>query len=102
MQYTAVSPQQLMIYSTSGTTDTTGSITFNIAGIFGQVYSVQAQVIRDTVDPKLACVALVRSFTTNSVVVQVFESKTTAFGSAAEGFEKTSAAVVVHLNVFGI
>ncbi len=98
--YVTTSNVQMDMYATSGTTDATGAITFTLpAGMFGSVFSVQVQAVRDTVNPTTACFALVRSFSATSVVVQVFESKTNSFGG--EGLEKTAAATVVTLAVFG-
>lgn len=94
----------MMIWQVSGTTNATGAITFTIpAGAFTTVYSVTATAVRDTVNPALACFALVRTYTTSSVVVQVFESKNTGvlLGGNIEGLELSTAATTVLLTVFG-
>ncbi len=94
----------LKIACGKATTNATGQLTFDIsaAGLTA-VTAVHAQAVRDTADPTRACVAVVRSYTTLQVVVQVFESKTTGMliGGVAEGLEVTNLATEVHLTVYG-
>lgn len=105
LAYAVAANVQGQLYVASGTTSATGAITFAIpAGTFSTVYVVNAQCVRDTVTPGTACFAVVRSFTTTSVVVQVFESKMTnvVLGGSVEGLELSTLATTVHLTVFGM
>lgn len=103
-QYSVVSDRTSTMYHAVGTTSAAGALTFTIpAGMFSSITAVHATAVRDTVSATTACFALVRSYTTSSVVVQVFESKTTgiALGGTAEGLEVTPTATSVCLTVFG-
>lgn len=101
MVYSLMSHGPQMVYTATGTTSATGALTFTLpAGMFTSVLSVQANAIRDTVSPGVACFALVRTFSPTSVAVQVFESRTIVLGGG-EGLEATTTATVVHLAVFG-
>jgi hypothetical protein len=97
---------QLQLYTTSATTDTTGSAIIALpAGLFSVVYAAFATAVRDNPDPTAACFALVRSYSATSVVVQIFESHTTTgikSGGSAEGLEATASATTVLLTVFGM
>lgn len=103
--YGVTSNVQLLLYTATGTTNATGAITFAIpAGTFDTVYGAHAQAVRDTASPAFACFAVVRSFTTTSVVVQVFESKMTGvvLGGNVEGLELSTSATTVLLTVLGM
>jgi len=94
--------QNLLIYATSGTTSSAGALTFTLpAGLFTSVVGVTATVIRDSTNPTQAAFAMVRSYSATSVVIQVFESKTTSLGMAAEGLAATTTVTTVALTVFG-
>lgn len=103
--YAVISQQPIWIHNAIGTTSTSGALTFTLAaGLFPTaIVAVHAQVVRDTAAPASAAFALVRTYTTTSVVVQVFESKTTsiALGGTVEGLEATTSATVVSITVFG-
>lgn len=104
MQFGVVSDQTIVVYSRFGTTSTAGLITFTLpTGMFSTITGVHATAIRDTTSAPTACFALVRSYTTTSVVVAVFESKTTgvAIGGMVEGLETTPTATSVCVTVFG-
>lgn len=95
----------LKLYTDVQTSSTTGALTFALpAGYFTTVNSVQASCIRNTADPTLAAFAMVRSFSTTSVVVQCFESKNTGvlLGGNVEGLELATAALSIHLMVVGV
>ena len=101
---TAAVPMRIL--TVTANTTATGSLTYDYAAAgFTSVYGVNAQAVRNTVDPALACFATVRSFTTSQVVVQVWESKTNAvliLGVNIESIEPTAAVTTVFLTVFGI
>ncbi len=95
----------LKLFTTSGTTNTSGGITFGIpVGTFTTVYFAQATAVRNTASAASACFALVRSVTASTVVVQVFESATTGIllGGTVEGLEATTTATTVLLQVVGL
>jgi hypothetical protein len=81
-----------------------GAVTFTLpAGYFTAVHSVIATAVRDTTDARYAVFATVRTYTTSSVVVAVWDSKTsvTLLGSVTEGLELSPNAASVLLTVFG-
>lgn len=91
-------------YVTSGTTDSSGTVTFTIpAGTFATVTAAVPAVVRNTSTPSAFAWAFVRSQTATSVVVQVAESKTTGvlIGGTIEGAEAAPAGVTVTLVVYG-
>lgn len=94
----------MMVWTTTGTTNATGAITFTIpAGAFTTIYTVHADAVRDTANPALGCFAMIRSYSTTAVTVQVFESKNTGvlLGGNIEGLEVATTAVTVLLTVLG-
>jgi len=91
-------------YVTSGTTDSTGTVTFAIpAGTFATVTAAVPTVVRNTTAPASFAWAFIRTQTTSQVVVQVAESKTTntLLLSSAEGAEAAGPGVTVTLVVYG-
>ncbi len=99
-----VSTVKARIYTASGTTNTSGLITFAIpAGLFLSVLSVSAQAVRNATAATTACFAQVLSFSQTSVAVAVFESKTSGvlLGGTTEGLEATPTATSVLLTVIG-
>lgn len=102
--YTLAASTQQLVFTAAGTTSASGALTFTLpAGMFTTITSVQASAIRDSAAPGQAAFAMVRSFSTSSVVVQVFESKMTGvvLGGNVEGLELSTSAITVHLAVFG-
>lgn len=101
MVYMMATNAQQLIYTATGTTSTAGALTFTLpAAMFTTITSVQASVVRDSATPATAAFAMVRTFNTSTVVVQVFESRTIILGGG-EGLEATTTATTVHLAVFG-
>ncbi len=104
--YYVISDVALRAWCFSGTTSTTGALTVTIpAGAFTTVLGVSATAVRNTTDPTLACFALVRSYSNTQVVLQVFESRTSAvllLGVNIEGLETTNTATPVLVTVFGV
>ncbi len=96
----------LKVWATTGTTNAAGALTITVpAGAFTTVLGVTATAVRDTTNPTIACFALVRSYSTSQVVVQVFESKTSAvllLGANIEGLEATTTATPVLVTIFGV
>ncbi|MET0701658.1 MAG: hypothetical protein ABWY93_18565 [Mycobacterium sp.] len=95
----------MRVWTASAVSSATGAVTFTIpAGTFTTVQFIELTVMRDTADPTLAAFAMLRSFTTTSVVGQVFESKNTGvlLGGFIEGLDVASAAVSVMVKVTGV
>lgn len=94
----------LKVWQTTGVTTTTGALTVAIpADVFDVITGVQVTAVRNTTSPASACFATVRSYSVTSVVIQVFESKTTTanIGNSIEGLEATATATTVLVTVFG-
>lgn len=94
----------MTVYATNGTTNATGALTLTLpAGLFTGIYAVHADTVRNSADPTVACFAQVRSFSTSTVVIQVFESRTSGvlLGGTTEGLELASGAVAVTCTVIG-
>ncbi len=88
----------------AGTTNATGGVTFTLpSNYFTVVYGAVATAVRNSADPTMATFAMVRSWSSTSVVVQVFESKTSGvlLGGIIEGLEASGAGIPVQLMVFG-
>lgn len=86
-------------------TNVTGAVTFTLpVGLFTTIQYISPVVIRDSADPTLATFAMVRSYSTTSIVIQCFESKTSGvlIGGVIEGLDVTSAAVAVMIKVTGV
>lgn len=91
-------------YTTSASA-VVGGVTFTLpAGYFTAVHTVIPTAVRDTTDARYACFATVRQFSTSTVVVAVWDSKTsvTLIGSVTEGLELSPDAATVLLTVIGI
>lgn len=86
-------------------TNSSGAVTFTLpsAYLFTITYA-GASVVRDSAAPASATFAMVRSVSATSVIVQVFESKTTGIlvGGTVEGLEPAGAGVQVLLHVTGL
>jgi hypothetical protein len=95
----------MRIHTAIATTTAAGALTYDISAAgFASILGATATCQRDTTDPTRACFALVRSCTPTQVVVQVFESKTSAvllLGVNIEGLEPTNLATTVSLIIFG-
>ena len=95
---------RLKVWTDSAVTSGTGGINFSMpAGFFSAVHSVNADCLRDSVNPTFGAFAMVRTVTTTSIVVQCFESKTTntLLLSQAEGLELASS-ITVMVTVYGV
>lgn len=93
------------IYTDSKATDATGAYTFTLpAGYFTALHYTDVTCVRDTNNPAFGTFAMVRSFTTTSVVVQCFESKNTGvlLGGNIEGLEVATSALTVQLFAIGV
>lgn len=89
------------VWFTSGTTSATGALTITLpVGVFQQILGVQATAVRNTTNAATACFALVRTYDTTGVALQVFESRTIILGGG-EGLEATTTATTVLVTVFG-
>jgi hypothetical protein len=105
VSYSVLSTTDLKVWTTTGVTTTTGALTVTVpADTFSSVLSVQATCVRNTATASGACFAVVRSYSPTSIVVHVFESKTTSVSvnGTVEGLEATTTATTVLLTVFGI
>lgn len=99
---TGLSPK---IFTDSQNTNTSGALTFGLpVGYFTAINFVESQVVRDTNNPALGAFAMVRSYTTSSVTVQVFESKLSGvlLGGTVEGLELGTTAMQINLLVIGV
>lgn len=95
----------MKVHTDMQTSNATGAYTFGLpTGYFTTINSVQVSCLRNTADPTLAAFAMVRSFTTSSVIVQCFESKTTGvlLGGSIEGLELATTALNIQLLVIGV
>jgi hypothetical protein len=102
---TAATGLTMKVFTTSATSDATGGVTIGLpVGYFTTVHYVDAVCVRDSASPTVATFAMLRSFTTTSVSVQCFESKTTGvlLGGSIEGLELATAALMVQLMVIGV
>lgn len=83
---------------------TTGAVTFGLpTGYFTGIGYVDANVVRDSADPRVATFCMIRNWSTSSVTVQCFESKTTPIllGGTIEGLEIATGSFYVTLFVIG-
>ncbi len=92
------------LYTDFQMTNATGALTFNLpTGYFTTIQAVQAQAMRDTVNPDIAPFALVRTVTLDTVVVQVFEGKSSGvlLGGVISGLKVASGVCQVSLFLIG-
>lgn len=97
----------LKVYTDTAVTNASGAVTFTLpAGYFTSVFSADATAVRDTNNPVSATFAQVRAFSTTSVSVQCFESRTTGvllLNTNVEGLEAGSTAgITVQLVTLGV
>lgn len=104
LTYSVMANVPLQLYTTSGTTDTTGNLNISLpAGLFTVVYAAMATVVRDSAAPATAAFAQVRSYSASNVIVQVFESATipAKIVGSSEALAVTTTATTVLVTVFG-
>lgn len=88
----------------TGTTNSSGQVTFTLPTYFTTVHGAWPTVVRNSASPANACFPQVMTLSTTSVLVQVFESKNTGvlIGGVIEGLEASGAGITVTVSVKGV